>query len=278
MIELRERSSAALEAIEREAWIDCHAAADEGSRSRLGLAHAVVAGVALTAARGIDIGLLNRAQGMGSAGPTSFGDLVAASKWLADRCAPGWRMDFVPGSLPIDFDERMRRIGLFRKAIGSTKMHGRVASAPRGPGPCCRFPVRAVSGEDARACLAVVDEAFGVPESVASWGTNLVGRPGWRLFAAFDGEKPVAFGLMFIKGEWAWFGWGATAATHRRLGCQSALLHRRLAEGAMLGAKHFAVECATPRQDGDAAEWASYRNVLNLGFTPAYARVLYGEC
>ncbi len=56
----------------------------------------------------------------------------------------------------------------------------------------------------------VICTAFGMPPSLCEWIENCVGRSGWRYYAAFDGDRVVATGALFVRGEVGWLGMGST--------------------------------------------------------------------
>ncbi len=267
---------AALEAAERNAWVDSYSVAEQTAGDALQVSHVLQAGAALTAMQAINFGLFNRAQGLGCDGPFSEADAVTAITWLREHCAPDWRFQLVPASLPVDFGSRASGLGLSPKGRGPAKLYRDASPVPASDSAHdTGLEVRRVTRDNAKACIGVAKTALGMPPAFDDWGSGLVGRENWHCYAAFDGGVPVAFGLMFVRGEWAWVGWGATLSQHRGRGAQSAILRHRIADGMALGVKHFATECAAP-SEGDRAAWVSYRNVTRVGFSEAYIRVAYG--
>jgi len=115
---------------------------------------------------------------------------------------------------------------------------------------------------------------FGMPPSMAAWLKEIVGRPGWRCFISFIDGAPAGAGALFVDGEFAWLGIGATKPGARRRGSQSALLARRIEEAGRLGAKWVVTETGVP-QPGKPAP--SYKNILNGGFSIAYVRPNWAE-
>ena len=140
------------------------------------------------------------------------------------------------------------------------------------PASQTELDIRVVDAMHGRAFGRVVGEAFGLPETVRPWIAALAGRPGWIIVLAFDGDEPVAAGATYIRGEYAWLGFGGTLAAHRRRGAQNALLARRLQEAAARGARVAVTETGERRPD---LPDKSYRNILRAGFKECYLRQNY---
>lgn len=115
----------------------------------------------------------------------------------------------------------------------------------------------------------VVAEGFGLPAAIAPWLAALPGRASWICLLAFDGASPVAAGAAYLDGDHAWLGFGATLASHRRRGAQSALLARRIEEAAARGARVAVTETGERLPDRPSH---SYRNLLRAGFQERYLR------
>ena len=89
-------------------------------------------------------------------------------------------------------------------------------------------------------------EAFGLPPDTAGWIAELVGRPRWRAFAAFDGPDVAGGGVVFIDGRSSWLGLGGTKQTARGRGAQSALLAARIWASLEAGADLITTETGVP--------------------------------
>jgi GNAT superfamily N-acetyltransferase len=107
--------------------------------------------------------------------------------------------------------------------------------------------------------------AFGMPELMEAWLRELPGRPGWTCLVAYDGGQAVAAGAMYVEGEHAWCGLGATLPEARGRGAQSAILAARVALAERAGARTVSTETGADRGP-------SYRNILRAGFEEAYER------
>jgi hypothetical protein len=88
-----------------------------------------------------------------------------------------------------------------------------------------------VNAETAVVFGQIVQVGFGLPIATGKWFAALFGRPGWRLYLAYDGETPIASGAAFAQHGVAWFGMDATLTDFRRRGAQTALISRRIEDG-----------------------------------------------
>jgi hypothetical protein len=132
--------------------------------------------------------------------------------------------------------------------------------------------IEAIGPSDAAAWATVERAAWGMPAAMTPWFTSSVGRPGWSHFMGFDGEVPVTAAALFVSGDVAWLGFGATVPTHRRRGGHGALLARRIRDAAALGCSLLVTESG---EDTAHAPNPSYHNLVEAGFRVAYRRPNY---
>jgi hypothetical protein len=118
----------------------------------------------------------------------------------------------------------------------------------------------------------VVAAAFGAPPAFSSWLDTLVGRPGWHVFATYDGDRAVGGGALFVSGKTGWFGIAGTLQEARGRGSQAALFGARIERACELGLEVLITETGVPR---DGKPGPSYRNGLRVGFEPTYVRSNY---
>ena len=137
----------------------------------------------------------------------------------------------------------------------------------------------------------VVGGGFEMPEWLQPLAVNVVGRPGWSCYVAYDGEAPAGVGALFtpptgdlntgrvvglgpatLPANIGWLGFGATLPEYRGRGAQSAILAARIEDARKQG-------CATVvTETGELEEGrpsSSYRNILRAGFREAYVRPNY---
>jgi hypothetical protein len=129
-----------------------------------------------------------------------------------------------------------------------------------------------VGAEHAEGFGRVVMGSFGLPAAFEDWTAALVGRPDWRCFLAFAGDRPAAAGALYVAGDSGWLSLGGTLSEFRRRGAQNAILAARLGTAAEAGCT-FVVTETGEQVEGRPSH--SYRNILRAGFEPAYLRPNY---
>jgi GNAT superfamily N-acetyltransferase len=119
---------------------------------------------------------------------------------------------------------------------------------------------------------AVVTGGYGMPEWTGPLAANVVGRPGWSCYVAYEGESPAGAGALFVHQGVGWLGFGATLPDFRGRGAQSAILAARIEDARQQGCSSVVTET------GELAEGrpsSSYRNILRAGFREAGVRPNY---
>lgn len=144
--------------------------------------------------------------------------------------------------------------------------------------------VRDVRPVDARTDLDVTDArsaadistflraAWNVPPAEADWLSLVAGDSDWHCFIAYEGQEPVAGGMLYTSGGAGWLGVAATRIEYRGRGAQSALLAARIDRARRIGLELVVTETGAP-EHGEPGP--SYRNILRAGFEPAYVRPNY---
>ena len=115
----------------------------------------------------------------------------------------------------------------------------------------------------------VVAEGYGMPDWTKPIAANVVGRPGWSCFVAYEGNEPAGAGALFVHEGIGWLGYAATREQFRGRGAQSAILAARIEAARKQGCKTVSTET------GELAEGrpsASYRNIVRAGFREAGVR------
>lgn len=118
----------------------------------------------------------------------------------------------------------------------------------------------------------LITEIFGFPTELKGMFSSIMEDRYWKHFMAFDVEKPVSTGSVYINGETAWIGFAATLPEYRGHGAQGAILSARIDEARNRGCKWISVETAEDTSEHDAP---SYRNMLRYGFRLLYKRPNY---
>lgn len=125
--------------------------------------------------------------------------------------------------------------------------------------------------EDAKIFAEMVTYIFEFPKEIDPIICSTVGKEGWKFFMAYDEDKPVATGCVFLNGEIAWNCFATTLPEYRGRGAQGALLSARIDSARQAGCRLLTTET---HKDN-----ASYRNMLRYGYKVLYERpnYVYGE-
>jgi GNAT superfamily N-acetyltransferase len=118
----------------------------------------------------------------------------------------------------------------------------------------------------------VVVGGYEMPEWTAPFAANIVGRPGWSCYVAYDAEAPAGAGALFVEGAVGWLGFGATLPDYRGRGAQSAILAARIEDARQQGCRTVTTETGE-LEDGRPSN--SYRNIVRAGFREAGVRPNY---
>jgi GNAT superfamily N-acetyltransferase len=258
----------ALESVEFEAAVDLYRAAPEGVR----VAHAIevhdVEETTCLTCRGIEpAAVFRRAVRLGTGRAATEAELDAVVAHMKRR-GLSYVIPVAPQSQPTALGSWLERRG-FTQSYAWMKFCRPCEGAPQAASD---LEVRVIGATLGNEFGRVVAEGFGLPPTVAPWIGALAGRANWICAMAFAGDAPVAAGAAYVSGEHAWLGLGATSASHRRRGAQSALLARRLKEAAARGARVAVTETGERLPDKPSH---SYRNILRAGFEEAYLRQNY---
>jgi hypothetical protein len=257
-----------LESCEIAAWGDFYRAASRESAEACGLKVEEVGGGLVTVASRIDTLALNRALGIGLNQPATEHDVDQIVRFLTEERIARFFVQVSPVATPDELPRWLEARG-FQHYNNWVRLHRDVSPTPEVK---TDLVVREVDRQHAADFGHVVVSSFDWAEFMIGWVADLVGRPGWRHYMAFDGDTPAATGAMFVGGEFGWLDFAATLSTHRKRGAQSAILARRIHDAAELGCRWVLVETAEQTPEKEAP---SYRNMIRFGFTEAYKRPNY---
>jgi hypothetical protein len=215
----------------------------------------------------IDILLFNRVIGVG---------LPAVSREELDEViAPfrstrlqGWGVQVSPAAEPEDLTDWLGDHGLIRRDNWS-KVYRPAGDVPKVE---TDLRIEPAGARDAAVLGRITRTAFDIPEAREPWLASIVGRPNWHHYLAWAGDEPVAAAALYVVGSVGWLGVAGTLPGARRRGAQSALMARRLADGARLGCQWFVTETG---EDLPERPNPSYHNMMRMGFQLAYQRPNY---
>jgi len=250
------------ERIERDAVRDMYAACD----APLGLEATDVGGATAFTASGIPGILINRALGLGVFAPACRADVEAVVAHFAARGIARYLVHLHPGAHPPRLRDWLGELGLrpFRRAWAKfAREGGAVADAETS------LRIDEIGADRAAAFARLACDNYGLPPPAEALMRPLAGRPRWHVYLSSDGDRPAGVAAMFVDGEVAWFGYGATDPIYRGRGSQRALLARRLRDALALGARRFYVETG---ESVPGEPQSSYHNILRAGFERIYVR------
>ena len=111
-----------------------------------------------------------------------------------------------------------------------------------------------------------------MPEWTKPLAANVVGRPGWSCYVAYDGDAPAGAGALFVHEGVGWLGYAATRRQFRGRGAQSAILAARIEDARQQGCTTVSTETGE-LEEGRPSN--SYRNIVRAGFREAGVRANY---
>lgn len=188
--------------------------------------------------------------------------------------AAGQRKYFIqipPGPHAVVCVDRCRDAGLVEHPLAWAKFCRSTVRPPSGDTP---LTIREVGSEERDVFASTAIAGFGMPAPMSAWLAQIVGRPQWHAYVSFSDGIPAGAATLYVDGDYAWVGIGSTIPAMRKRGGQSAMLARRIADAARLGAKYVVTETGVP-QPGQPAP--SYTNIRKAGFDVAYERPNWTE-
>jgi GNAT superfamily N-acetyltransferase len=144
----------------------------------------------------------------------------------------------------------------FTRGVGAREAHSDLDVVLVGP-------------ERADDFATVVAGGFGMPDWAKPLAANVVGRPGWSCYVAYDTDAPAGAGTLYVHEGVGWLGLGATLPQFRGRGAQSALLAARIEGARRQGCREITTETGELEDDRPSN---SYRNIVRAGFREAGAR------
>jgi len=253
-----------IEAVERDAWLDLYAAAPRALRDRLGISHRRADDGALLICRGVDHLQFNRLGYLRLDQPARAETVDAAIAEFDAAGVKNWIVHVAKGA------DALADICAARGLTPHPRTWAKFVRDNRpAPAVATSLSIGEAGADRALAFGATAAAGFGMPPVMGDWLAALPGRPHWRCFAAYDGDTPVGAGALYVDGGCGWLGIGATLASQRGRGAQSALLAVRINAAIAAGCALLTTETGIP-QAGDAAP--SYGNIQRAGFAIAYPR------
>jgi GNAT superfamily N-acetyltransferase len=254
------------EQIEREAMRDLFAAADPALDATV----REIGPAALFSVRAVPALLFNRALGLGVFRPASHADAVAVTRHFAERGVTRYLVHLHPHLEPPRVRDWLCDQGLVPYRRAWTKYARGAAPAAAAETSLRLERIDGDPGHDRAAHFArVVCDGYGLPPAAAGLLRPLAGRPRWYLYLSYAGDRVAGTAAMFIAGDLAWLGFGATEPEFRGRGSQRALLAQRIRDGLDAGVRTFHVETG---ETIPGEPQSAYHNFLGAGFQRLYTR------
>jgi hypothetical protein len=135
--------------------------------------------------------------------------------------------------------------------------------------PATGLELRRLEPEHAKEFATLVCTAYASPARLAPLHAAGVGRPHWHHWGAFDADRLVSAGVLYVHGEVGRLFTAGTLPTHRGRGAQGALLVRRMREAHALGCHWVTAETADDLPDKPNP---SVHNLTRLGWRLLHRR------
>lgn len=252
---------------EAETMAEVAAAAPPDLADRFGLRCERFGSAVALATRGLDAPLLNRVLGLGVREPVTEAHIEAIHA-LYEGAGVRYLVQVSPALPPTvlaTLREGFERRGLTRQDNWTKLL--RDAAPPEPARTDLRIAL--ATAADAPAVAEIMSAGFEEPPEMGQILATLVGRPDWRHYLAWDGDRPVAVGILFVHGPIGALEGAATLPAHRGRGAQSALMAQRIADAATLGCRWLITETG---EETTEEPNPSYRNMLRAGFRVVYQR------
>lgn len=257
-----------LENVEFQACIDLYHAAPGDVRAAHDIEASSVGSATCLTCRDLEPALVfRRAVGLGVNRPASEAELDEVLSHMQGH-GLSFAVPVAPQYRPAELASWLEQRG-FTRGYAWMKFHQRCDDLPQATND---LDIRVIGSDLGEEFGRIVAAGFALPSTVVPWLGALPGRANWVCVMAFSGRIPVATGALYVNGDHAWLGFGATLESHRRHGAQTALLARRLREGKARGARIAVTETGKRLPDKPSN---SYRNILRAGFEEAYLRQNY---
>jgi GNAT superfamily N-acetyltransferase len=261
------------EAGEAEFMYQYESSATPATKRQLGIATTRIAGGVVMSMRHDVTGYWSKALGFGTTEPVTADVIDDVIAFYRAEGATGAVLQIAPDLLPPDWPDICGRHGLTATspwiklfgAIGDIEDRDDVSTGHRTD-----LSVRAVEPDDHERWALTILNGFGMPTAgLADMMTEAVNHPGFRPFAAWDGDEMVAGASLFIHGPVGCLNATATLAGHRNRGAQTALIAARTRAAADAGCRWLSAETGRPADDESNP---SLNNLLGSGLRPLYER------
>lgn len=264
------------EQTEIAAYVDFATGAPASIREALGIGSLHAGPVSALVLREDPSRFFNRAGGFGAGEPITADVVAQVCDFYRAQGVAGGAFMIAPPLLPPDWADIAARFHLtqghrFVKLGCDTEaaLSAHDGLAALDPG----LRVGPVEPHQAREWATVMMAAFGFGlPGMVDLAASCVGRPNWRHYAVWDGERIIAVGGLFVNGECADMFGGATLPGSRGRGAQSALLTVRARAAQAAGCRWIVAETGA---EAPGQHNTSLHNMRRAGLEPLYERVTW---
>lgn len=256
-----------VEVFEGDVWASLQLGASREWRGRMKVEVWRDRGVVALIAGGTRGVAVNRVVGLGLGTPLTPAYLEQLMTLYRDSGAERFVVQWSPYSQPASALEWMTQMG--GNVMNPTSKYIYQCDSGLPPSEPSDFDIREIDASDGDVFEGIVAPALGVPDGLGEGVRSTIGQPGWRYYLAYDGDRPIAGASLYVAGDQAWLGFGATIEGDRRRGAQSALIRRRLADAQRDGCSLASTETHASRSGLDRV---SSSNLQRAGFVLLYVR------
>ncbi len=258
------------DAIEAAAYRELFAAAPAELAAALRIATREIAGATLLMAPAIPDAFFNRVIGLGVHEPPTEAALDTAIAAYRASGAAQWWIHVAPAGEQGTLAGWLEARG-FRPAARSRWAKFLRGTAPP-PAVQTQSEVRRARPDESAAVAQTIGAAYGMPPPLAAWMAAVQHRPGWRAYAAFEADRMIGAGLLYLEGRNAWLGAGAVRPEARGKHVHRALMAVRIRAAVEAGCTQIATETGVPLGDEPNPSLA---NIVHCGFENVGSRLNY---
>ncbi|MEV5178087.1 GNAT family N-acetyltransferase [Streptomyces flaveolus] len=265
------------ERTEIEAYADFVTGAPPSVRDALGIGSRRFGPAVAVAVRESRSRFFDRAGGFGAEQPVTAETVAEVCDFYREQGVAQGSLMIAPALLPRDWAATVARLGLTEgnrlvKLACDMESATAVADGIAALAPGLR--VGPVQPDQAHEWATVLMTTFGFtePAALTDMAASCVGRPDWRQYAVWEGERIIAVASVFLNGDCAGMFGAATLPEGRRRGAQSALLTARARAAREAGCRWLVADTGA---EGPGDHNTSLHNMLRAGFQRQYERVTW---
>jgi hypothetical protein len=264
---MSENLSALAEAAEAEFMYQYETMASPPTKAALAIATTRIGGGVALSMRNDVTGYWSKALGFGITEPITAELVDQVIDFYRAQRSPGTVIQVAPTLLPPDWPQICTRHSIRADSEWIKLVCPMDVFQPSDE---TELRISSVDPEHFSQWASVALRSFGMPEEgLSDMLAAALNHPGFRPFAAWDGDEIVATANLFIHGEIGSLNTGATLPNHRNRGAQSALIAARAKEAANAGCRWLCAETGRPGADEDNP---SLNNLVRTGMYPLYYR------